>query len=231
MPHIRAVVIAAALAVGSRTAAESSYLLKQPDETPRPTGGCHCFRDRTYEAERPSAADPYILATARSTLLSAALGPPKASLVQAVMTGTAPEDLWVAHWVAARSDLSADSLLDARRAKGSWHAALAGAKALPAAFARALDGGASDADLAALAIDDVLVTRVRAPAGALLALRAAGASSSEVIVATVLAPRLAIPAPAVLARVRDGGATWGSLLEAAAIAPRDLDDVIRALVR
>jgi hypothetical protein len=232
MPLDRLVLIAAGLALtlGSRADAQS-HLMKQPEEAPRPTTGCHCFRDRTFDAERPSAADPYILATSRSTLLSAALGPSKSSLVQAVMTGTAPEDLWVAHWVGARSERSAEALLEARRAKGSWRAALADVDRLPPPFARAVASGAPDTDLAALAVDDVLVTRVGAPAAALRALRAAGASSSETIAATVLAPRLAMPAPAILARVRDGGATWGTLLEGARIAPGDLDDVIRALVR
>jgi hypothetical protein len=212
MPLDRLVLIAAGLALtlGSRADAQS-HLMKQPEEAPRPTTGCHCFRDRTFDAERPSAADPYILATSRSTLLSAALGPSKSSLVQAVMTGTAPEDLWVAHWVGARSERSAEALLEARRAKGSWRAALADVDRLPPPFARAVASGAPDT--------------------ALRALRAAGASSSETIAATVLAPRLAMPAPAILARVRDGGATWGTLLEGARIAPGDLDDVIRALVR
>jgi hypothetical protein len=54
------------------------------------TGGCHCFRDRTFEPDRPAAADPYILATARSSLLSAAYGPPKRELVAASRSSRPP---------------------------------------------------------------------------------------------------------------------------------------------
>lgn len=50
------------------------------------------------------------LANARSSLLSAVFGVSKATLVQAVMSGTAPEDLWIAHWTAARSGRGTESL-------------------------------------------------------------------------------------------------------------------------
>ncbi|MGB8932925.1 MAG: hypothetical protein WCC48_16905, partial [Anaeromyxobacteraceae bacterium] len=99
-----------------------------------PATGCHCFRDRTFEPARPGAADPYVLATTRSSLLSAAYGVPKTELVGAVMTGTAPEELWIAHWSAARTRRTAATLLDARKVKGSWKAALAGAGSLGGAF-------------------------------------------------------------------------------------------------
>src|SRR5512137_1204551 len=90
---------------------------------------CHCFKDRTFDPIRPAAADPYILATTRSSLLSAAFGVPKADLVEAVMTGTDPDDLWVAHWAGARTGTGAGDLLAARQRAGSWQGALAGARA------------------------------------------------------------------------------------------------------
>ena len=72
--------------------------------------GCHCFRDRTYDPARPAAADPYVLATSRSSLLSAAFAVPKAELVQGAMGGTAPEDAWVARWAGARAGRDAGAL-------------------------------------------------------------------------------------------------------------------------
>src|SRR5512139_4163179 len=99
IPITRSLLAAAALAQAAPAFAQA-YLMKPGAEAApsadaaKSTAGCHCFRDRTFELERPAAVDPYILATTRSSLLSAAFGPGKASLVQAVMTGTAPEDLW-----------------------------------------------------------------------------------------------------------------------------------------
>jgi len=196
-----------------------------------PAVTCHCFRNRSFDPTDPPAADPYILAATRSSLLSAAFGVPKAGLVRAVMTGTAPEDLWVAHFAAARTGRSASWFLDAVGETASWRAALAGAKGLPPAFDAALARGATGVELAALAVDDVLASRLGADPAGLRALRAAGASSEQVIVAAFLALRLETPAADLLARFKGGKATWGTLLRDAGLAPEQIDDAIRKSIR
>jgi hypothetical protein len=196
-----------------------------------PTVDCHCFQDRTWDPAAPAAADPYVLATTRSSLLSASFGVAKATLVRAVMGGTPAEDLWIAHWAAARSGRDAEALLAAKGQKGSWKAALAGAKGLGPAFDAALASGAGDAALSAIAIDDVLLGRVRANAEDVAVLRAAGARSEEVVLASVLALRLRTAAMPILARVKTGQASWGSTLHDAGLAPKDMDAVVRGLVR
>ena len=87
------------------------------------TPSCHCFRDRSFDPERPSAADPYLLATTQNTLFSLVFEVPKKSVVQAKMTGTTGANLWVAYWVAARSGLRAEDLLEARRGSNGWTSA------------------------------------------------------------------------------------------------------------
>ena len=156
---------------------------------------------------------------------------PKKELVTAVMTGTAPEDLWVAHWAATRTGRAAAWLLDAVAETGAWRAALAGAKGLPAPFQAALARGAGPPELAAFAVDDVLAGRLGADPAALGGLRAAGASSEQLIVAVFLAPRLKVPAAELLARYRGGRATWGALLHEAGLAPEQLEAAMRASVR
>ncbi|HSN14763.1 MAG TPA: hypothetical protein VLT61_09035 [Anaeromyxobacteraceae bacterium] len=198
---------------------------------PDSTAGCHCFQDRSFEPDRPGAADAYILATTRSSLLSAAFGVPKKDLVMAVMTGTQPEDLWIAYWAAARGKRSAASLLQARKGAGSWKAVLGTAGPLEPAFDAALARGAPDADLCALAVDDVLVHRARALPAALRSLRSAGANTEETVVATVLSAKLAAPVLPLVAQVKAGRATWGSVLNDAGIEPRELDGLVRAMVR
>jgi hypothetical protein len=196
-----------------------------------PTVECHCFRNRSFDPAQPSAADPYILAATRSSLLSAAFGVGKSGLVRAVMAGTPPETLWIAHWSAARTGRAAAWLLDARAETGSWRAALAGAGNLPPPFAAALARGAPDAELAAQAVDDVLASRLGAEPGALRAMRDAGATSEQVIVATFLAARLRTPGPALVARHREGKATWGTLLRDAGLAPEQIEGAVRAALR
>jgi hypothetical protein len=195
------------------------------------TAGCHCFRDRTFDPARPAAADPYILATTRSSLLSAAFGVAKSELVRAVMGGTAPEDLWVAWWAGSRLNRGAPRLLEARAAKGSWKAALAGAGTLGEPFDAALAAGAPDGQLAALAVDDVLVRRLAADPGTLRALRGAGATTEETVLATLLSIQIGAPVLPLLAQVKAGRVTWGALLADAGVAPQQLDGLIRNLLK
>jgi hypothetical protein len=198
---------------------------------PDSTTGCHCFQDRTFEAERPGAADPYILATTRSSLLSAAFGVEKGELIRAVMTGTPPEELWVAHFAAAQAKRPAAALLEARQQKGDWRAALAGMGPFGEPFDAALSRGAPAEELAALAVDAVLVGRTNASPASLRALRSAGLSTEETILATVLSAKLGAPVLPLAAEVRRGRATWGSVLADAGIEPKQLDGLVRAMVR
>jgi hypothetical protein len=198
---------------------------------PAPTATCHCFRNRSFDPADPPAADPYILAATRSSLLSAAFGVPKAGLVRAVMSGTPPEDLWIAHWAAARTGRAAERLLADRGETGSWKAALAGTTGLPAPFAAAAARAAPAGELAAFAVDDVLATRLGADPPGVRALREAGATTEQVIVASFLAPRLKAPPTEVLARFRGGKATWGTLLHDAGLAPEQIEGAIRASIR
>jgi hypothetical protein len=200
---------------------------------------CHCYRDRTFDLERPAAADPYVLATTRSSLLSAAYGVPKADLVRTAMTGTAADDLWIAHWGAARAGRTAGDLLAARQLQGSWKRVFRGLEAgkdVEAAIAAAEAGPALVQDpaadaLARLAVDDVLGSRLGADPAAVKAFRAEGASSEETVLAAVLQRHLGAPALPLLRHVRAGGTTWGKLLHECGLGPKDLDGVVRGLVR
>jgi hypothetical protein len=212
-------------------AAASALVAAAPAAAAEPAVSCHCYRDRRFDLARPAAADPYILATTRSSLLSAAFGVPKADLVRTAMTGTAAEDLWIAHWTAARLRREPAALLAGKAAAGSWNGALRGAEGLDPAFARALAGGASDEALAALAVDDVLVARLRADPALLAALRRAGASSEEAVLASVLALHVGAPTLPLLEQVRAGRATWGTVLDGSGLAPEKLDGLVRRLVR
>ncbi len=196
-----------------------------------PTVECHCFKDRTWDPAEPASADPYVLATTRSSLLSAAFGVGKKDLVQAVMGGTPADDLWIAYWAGERAGRDPEALLAARQRLGSWQAALGRVSGLGFTFEGTLALGAADGRLSAIAIDDVLLGRLHANAEDVALLRAARATSEEVVLAAVLAVRLGVPAMPVLARVKSGKASWGSTLHDAGLAPHDMDAVVRSLVR
>lgn len=194
-----------------------------------PAISCHCFRDREFDPARPAAVDPYVLATARNSLLAAAFGVDKGEVVRSLMTGTSPDDLWVAHWVAAKTGGDAAKFLEAKSGKGTWKAALAGTDAgrLGSAFSKSLGSGASDGVLAAEAADEVLVNRLRADPKNLQALRARGASTQAVILCTLLAPRAKRPAADLLAEVTSGRKTWGTLVSGLGLEPKGIEGEIR----
>jgi hypothetical protein len=105
---------------------------------------------------------------------------------------------------------------------------LSGARGLPPAFDAALVRGAPPSELAALAVDDVAAARLGADRTALRALRDRGATSEQVVLALLLAPRLRATAPEVLTRHTVGGLTWGSLLREAALEPAGIEAAVRA---
>jgi hypothetical protein len=193
-------------------------------------GACHCYRDRSFDPARPEAADPYILATTRSSLLSAAFGASKRELVQSVMTGTSPEDLWIAHWAAASAQSDAAALLDAKRAAGSWKAAFRSSPRLAERLEAATAAASSDSVLAATAAADVITSRLGVDGSVQAALRRAGASTSETILAVVIAKRLGTYPPTVLAPVKSGKASWGMVLQELGLVPKDIDGIIRQMV-
>lgn len=200
---------------------------------PESTAACHCYTNRVFDPVKPAAADPYILATTRSSLLSAAYGVGKAQLVQDAMAGVSPDDMWIAFWGGARTGRPPDVLLSAKGAKGSWKAAFAetGTAGLGEPFAGTLARGGTPAELSAIAVDDVVATRLGAPSASLAALRKAGASSTEVILSTLLAPRLGVTPAEVLARFRSGKVTWGMLLDEAKLTPKGIDPLVRGSLK
>lgn len=196
---------------------------------------CHCFRDRFFDPGRPGAADPYVLATAQNSVMAAAFGLEKRAIVQAKMTGSANEDLWLAHFVAARTGLTAAELLDARARSGSWAGALSGLGVEPERVGGRLAGllrrASTDAALASAVVDAVAAEGLQATGEDLEALRGAGASDAETV-AAVLLSRLTERAPAGLfAEVRSGASTWGALFHEAGVEPPNIDEAARKLLR
>lgn len=98
------------------------------------------------------------------------------------------------------------------------------------AFEDALSRGSPDGELAAIIVDDVLASRAGIEPAAVAALRRAGATTNEAILAVVLARRLQTNPATVLAAAKSGGATWGAVLQGLGLTPKELDGVVRQIV-
>ncbi|MDW7709887.1 MAG: hypothetical protein SCH98_05390 [Deferrisomatales bacterium] len=196
---------------------------------------CHCFRDRSFDPARPAAADPYVLATVQNSVMASAFGIEKRSVVQAKMTGTANEDLWLAHFVGAKSGLSAPELLDARARSGNWADALDRLGVRPERVGGELNGvlrrGSPDAVLASAVVDAAASERLGAAPEAVQALRSAGATDAETLAAVLLARVAGSEPAAFLASVRSGASTWGELFHRAGVELTAIGDEVARRIR
>jgi hypothetical protein len=177
---------------------------------------CHCFTDRSYDAARPAAADPYLLATTQNSFFAIVFKTDRKSIVLAKQQGTPSDDLWIAYWVASKAGVSPETLLQAKQRHGTWQEALttlpATRKDLGSRFSSALNAASSSVRLAETVVDELFLLHRLLSDAELAAVRKAGASNQELILATVIAARMRQAARQVYREVKSGSKTWGGLL-------------------
>ena len=179
-----------------------------------PTITCHCFTDRSYDAAHPAATDPYFLATTQNSFFAIVFNVDKKTIVMKKQQGIFPDDLWIAYWVASKSGASPDSLLQARQKVETWHDVLAPLRLSPKTvgtrFTSTLNAKSPPAHLAETVVNELFLRYQLLSDVELSALRQAGASNQELIIATVIAAKTKQPATKIYLEVKSGSKTWGS---------------------
>lgn len=200
-----------------------------------PAISCHCFTDRSYDAARPAAADPYLLATTQNSFFAIVFNTDKKNIVIKKQQGTSPDDLWIAYWVASRAGMPPEILLQARLKQEAWKDVLAAqritSKALGARFSGALNARLSSAKLAEAVVDELFLRYQLLPEAELAAVRKAGASNQELIIATLIATRTKQSAQQVYLEVNNGSKAWGALLLWADIDTKSMQREIAAILK
>ncbi len=199
-----------------------------------PTINCHCFTDRSYDPDRPAAADPYYLASTQNTFFAAVYHTDKKNLVLKKQKGTTMEDLWVAFWVADKAGANPEVLLQARQDKGFWHEVLppAGisAEQLGAPFFDALRTEGAGSPLDQLVVDDLLTRFHLLNAVQRGELRQDGASNQEMILAALIGKKTGRSPAQLYKNVKLGPKSWSGILDEARIELAQLHREISGLL-
>lgn len=196
---------------------------------------CHCFTDRAFNPAQPALADPYFLATTQNSFFAAVFNVDKKTIVMKKQQGTLSDDLWIAYWAASKTNKAAETLLQAKETKETWQELLAplriAAKTLGSRFTTALNAKASTPRLAETVVDELFLHYRLLTDSELTALRKAGASNQELIIATLIAVKTRQPARQIYLEVKNGAKTWGSLLQTARIDPKNMQRELTAVIK
>jgi hypothetical protein len=196
---------------------------------------CHCFTDRSYDAAHPAVADNYFLATTQNSFFAIAFKTDKKTIVMKKQRGTSPDDLWIAYWIASKSGTTPDNLLQSKRQNDAWKNVIVPLRLPPeilgTQFTIALNANVPTGRLSEAVVDELFLKDQLLGEGDLSALRKAGATNQELIVATVIATKTRQPAKQLFLEVKAGTKTWGSLLSAAKIDTKNMQQEIVSILK
>ncbi len=194
---------------------------------------CHCFTDREFVAAEPAKADPYLLATARNSLLAAAVNVEKGTIVKSRMNGTGETDLWVAHIVGGAGKATPNTILSKHEDGQTWAETfkkLGIDNVTPAKSILAIESG-GDAEILHLLSDPYLVSALGLTKAEVETLHNLGADTGETALAGLLKTKTGAEPIETYRSIMAGQTTWGTLVNAMGLEPKQAGEMIMELVK
>ena len=191
----------------------------------KPTINCHCFRDRSFDAQKPHAADDYFLATAQNSFFAARFDISKKSVVIKKQKGVSAEGLWLTYWLAEKGQVTVEQLTARRDNDESWRTIVdqlaLGETVLGQPISEALRADveqvATTADiplhLDQLIVDQILIEQNLYQAEPLQRLRRGGATNKMVLLLCALSDQSSQDVEGLYAQVDSDGQSWGELVQ------------------
>jgi len=196
---------------------------------------CHCFQDRTFDPQLPTAADAYFLATTQNSLLSAALNIEKSTIVRAKMGGADADLLWVVYYLSDRTGLDTSEMIElytnANLRPGFISTLVQSSTRLDKPFIMALTSPDSLERLAAGAYRSVMQTQLGIRDETLAGLELAGASRKEQILSIFISLLLAEEPSIIFKAVRTGKKSWSQSLAETGLEAKQIEAAWKKLIK
>lgn len=225
-----------------------SVLLTPMVTLAKSTINCHCFRDRSFDAQKPHAADDYFLATAQNSFFSARFNISKKSVVIKKQKGMTAEELWLTYWLAEKGGITVDQLLFRRNNDESWRSIVdqlaldetiigrpfSDAIRVDVAQASSSSSSASTEDvpfhLDQLIVDQILVEQGLYSTEVLQRLRQGGAANKVVLLLLAISDKSSHNPESLFAQVITDGRSWGELVNQSQLNVKQLPEQFKRLL-
>lgn len=208
----------------------------------KPTINCHCFRDRSFNAQKPHAADDYFLATAQNSFFASRFGISKKTVVIKKQKGMSAEELWLTYWLAEKGEVSVDQLLFRRHNDESWCSIVdqlaLDETVLGRPFSDAMRVDVAQAastenvpfHLDQLIVDQILVEQGLYNSEELQRLRQGGATNKMVLLLLAISDKSSENAQSLYAQVNTDGRSWGELVNQYQLNVKQLPEQFKRLL-
>lgn len=206
-------------------------LLPQTSHSANETAGCHCFRNRTFNAVDKFSSDEYLLTTTFNSLLASEFNISKRQIIMLKMEeGVANDVLVTALYLAAKTGSEVSQLLKMKQQQ-PWQEIISRLKMdkTSSDFEKLLafiTPDVSDEQIAEYVTTQMIFNRFSPAPESVDLLRKKGLNSREIILVNTLADHTGTPAQMIAAQNRENGLSWSEIAHNFGLAPADVGKLL-----